>query len=57
MKLLDWVPLEKLDWDGLSSNPDAIHLLDKNPDKIDWYWLSMNPGIFEEDYQTLSTKG
>ena len=57
MKLLDWVPLEKLDWDGLSSNPDAIHLLEKNPDKIDWYWLSMNPGTFEEDYQTLSTKG
>ena len=24
-------------------NPNAIHLLEKNPDKIVWYWLSMNP--------------
>jgi hypothetical protein len=29
-------------WDILSSNPYAIHLLEKNPDKIDWYELSEN---------------
>jgi len=27
----------------LSTNPNAIHLLEKNPDKIDWYMLSSNP--------------
>jgi len=43
MKLLDWIPLEKLNWSWLSQNPGAIHLLEKNPEKIDWYWLSMNP--------------
>ena len=24
-------------------NPNAIHLLEKNPDKINWYLLSINP--------------
>jgi len=43
MKLLDWVPLEKLDWCGLSRNPGAIHLLEKNPEKISWKHLSSNP--------------
>jgi hypothetical protein len=37
----------------LSTNPSAIHILKNNP-KIDWYWLSTNPAIFEEDYQALS---
>jgi hypothetical protein len=27
----------------LSGNPNAIHLLEKNPEKIDWYVLSGNP--------------
>jgi len=27
----------------LSGNPSAMQLLEKNPDKIDWYWLSGNP--------------
>ena len=43
MKLLNWVPLENLNWYGLSKNPNAIHLLEKNPDKIRWNWLSQNP--------------
>ena len=30
-------------WDGLSSNPKAIYLLEKNLDKIDWSLLSRNP--------------
>jgi hypothetical protein len=34
MKLLDWVPLEKLDWGGLLMNPNAIELLKKNLDKV-----------------------
>lgn len=43
MKLLDWIPLDKLDWKHLSCNPNAIELLEKNPDKIYWSYLSMNP--------------
>ncbi len=42
-KLLDWIPLEKLNWSYLSSNPKAIHLLEQNPDKISWFHLSINP--------------
>ena len=42
-KLLDWIPLEKLNWNWLSKNPAAIHLLEQNPDKINWNWLSFNP--------------
>ena len=36
LKLLDWVDLDKLDWECLSRNPNAIHLLEKNLDKVDW---------------------
>jgi hypothetical protein len=27
----------------LSANPNAIHLLEQNPEKINWYLLSSNP--------------
>jgi hypothetical protein len=30
-------------WPCLADNPAAIHLLEANPDKIDWNWLSVNP--------------
>jgi len=43
MKLLDWIPEDKLSWDYLSKNPNAMHLLEKHPDKIYWVWLSQNP--------------
>ena len=44
-KLRDWIGNSKLeyDWTGLSKNPHAIQLLEKNPDKIDWNALSCNP--------------
>jgi hypothetical protein len=32
-----------VDWSSLSSNPDAIHLLEANKDKINWSNLSKNP--------------
>jgi hypothetical protein len=41
---------DKIDWDNLSSNPNAIHLLEENPHKIDWFKVSSNPSIFEEIY-------
>ena len=43
MKLLDWIPLNKLNWNILANNLNAIHLLEKNIDKIDWKFLSYNP--------------
>ena len=53
MKLLDWIPLYKLNWDNLSRNPGAIHLLEQNMNKIDWLFLSKNPNIFEIDTNQL----
>ncbi len=46
MKLLDWIPEEKLNWKSLSRNSNllnAIHLLEKHLDEIDWENLSGNP--------------
>ena len=45
--LKDWIPLEKLDWASLSSNPNAIELLKNNPTKIVWWKLSSNPNAIE----------
>ncbi len=41
--LRKWIPIEKLNWVGLSRNPNAIQILEANMDKIDWEWLSENP--------------
>jgi hypothetical protein len=30
----------------MSSNPNAIHLIEKNPERINWCGLSSNPSIF-----------
>ena len=40
--LLEWIPLEKLDWSELSKNKNAIHLLEKYPEYVDWDKLSKN---------------
>ena len=44
---------DKIYWYELSMNENAIHLLEQNPDKIDWDILSYNPAIFEIDYNAL----
>jgi hypothetical protein len=36
------IPSDNLDWSTLSGNHYAIHILDKNQDKIDWRSLSFN---------------
>ena len=41
-KLRDWIDIEKLNWNMLSLNPNAIELLEQNEDKINWYVLSYN---------------
>ena len=46
IKLLD---PNKINWDFLSINPNAIDLLKNNQDKIDWDKLSLNPSIFEDE--------
>ena len=48
--LRSWIPEYKLSCTGLCRNPNAVHLLEQNPDKINWHNLSANPAIFEEDY-------
>jgi hypothetical protein len=40
----------------LSRKPAAIHLLEANPDKINWVFLSQNPAIFNYDYQKIKEK-
>ena len=45
-KLKDWIPPEKINWDALSENPNAIELLKNNPTKIVWRNLSANPAPY-----------
>ena len=42
LKFRDWIDINKIDWEFLSRNPNAIHLLEQNLNKIDWCWLSVN---------------
>ena len=42
-KLRSWIDINKIDWNGLCKNPNAIDLLEKNHDKIHWSLLSENP--------------
>jgi len=37
---------DELDWNKLSENPKTIEILKDNPNKINWYCLSMNEAIF-----------
>jgi len=41
-KLHDWVDINKINWDCLSENRNAIKLLEENEDKINWSLLSSN---------------
>ena len=42
-ELLDWINEDVLCWYGLSSNPNAIDLLEKKRKNNNWFWLSRNP--------------
>jgi len=37
----------------ISYNPKAIHILEKNQDKIKWNYLSQNPAIFVLDTNAM----
>jgi ribosomal protein L24E len=42
-----------LDWCELSCNPFAIELLKENPRRIHWDELSLNPAIFQYNYEKI----
>ena len=55
--LKEWVPLEKLNWIGLSENINALQLLSKNQTKIAWKFLSQNPNaisLLEENEDKIN---
>ena len=39
-KLRDWIDINKLDWKMMSGNSNAIQILEKNLDKINWNYLT-----------------
>ena len=43
MVKLTYIIGSKVDLVGLSRNPNAIHLLEQNLDKVNWALLSKNP--------------
>ena len=45
--LLDWIDIKNLKFNYLSSNPNAINLLEQNQDKINWDNLSLNLNAIE----------
>ena len=60
LKLRDWIDINKINWHGLSINPNAIELLKENQNVIEllketqknlfWFNFSRNPNIFTYDY-------
>jgi hypothetical protein len=45
--------MDKIYWEYLSANPNAIHLLKHNMHKINFTYLSKNPSIFEINKKQL----
>jgi phenylpyruvate tautomerase PptA (4-oxalocrotonate tautomerase family) len=41
--------MEKVNWRLLSKNPAAIHILEKNLDKVDWAIGGKNSNIFKSN--------
>jgi len=49
--------LDKVNWQYLSGNPNAIHILKNNLDKVHWHSLSVNPNaipILENNLDKVS---
>jgi hypothetical protein len=40
----------------MCQNPEAIHILEKNQDKIDWNSISFNSEIFDYSYEYLEER-
>ena len=43
MKLRYNIDIKYFNFKNLSNNPNAIHFLEQNMDKINWNYLSLNP--------------
>ena len=52
-KLRDWIDKDKLNYQILSGNPNAIDFLIENPNKINWFILSGNPNALKILSQNL----
>ena len=35
IKMLEWIPVDKVNWMWLAQNPNVTHLLEKNLDRVD----------------------
>ena len=50
---VDWIKEKQINYLSLSRNPNAIHILEKNLDKVDWDLLSTNLNIFGDNKKQL----
>ena len=60
LKILDWIDINKLNWDYLSKNSNAIKLLKENKNKINWNYLSSNPNateLLQSSHNTIDWNG
>ena len=58
-ELVDWILMNKLNWNCLSVNPAAIHLLEEHQKKIFWNWLSQNSAaiyLLEQNKDKINRK-
>jgi hypothetical protein len=53
IKLMSKINKSKIAFEILSLNENAIEILEENNDKINWNNLSLNPSIFELDYEQM----
>ena len=52
----DFIDIKKFNWEYLSLNPNAIHILEKNINKINCDWLSSNLYIFKDNKKELKSQ-
>ena len=45
--LRDWIDIDKLNWEYLAFNPNAIDFLEENYDNIEWFELAENPNAID----------
>ena len=46
-KLKEFIKEDKLNWQWLSKNPNAIHILEQNMYEVNWCCLSTNPNAID----------
>jgi hypothetical protein len=45
--------MDKVCWKWLSCNSNAMHILEKNVEKVNWELMCSNTILFEYDYRTM----